>query len=69
MAAWLKKYGARIYRLHSREMDVSSKEIRDMVSDGREPKGLLPEAVLAYIREHGLYRREADSNNCQGGKK
>ncbi len=63
------KYGARIYRLHSREMDVSSKEIRDMVSDGREPKGLLPEAVLAYIREHGLYRREADSNNCQGGKK
>ena len=63
------KYGARIYRLHSREMDVSSKEIRDMVSDGREPKGLLPETVLAYIREHGLYRREADSNNCQGGKK
>jgi nicotinate-nucleotide adenylyltransferase len=35
---------------------VSSTEIRERMSRGEEPVDLVPRAVLAYAREHGLYR-------------
>ena len=43
-------------RLRTRRVDVSSTEIRARVRDGRPLTGFVPEAVAAYIREHGLYR-------------
>lgn len=51
------KYGARIEKLHCPEMHVSSEEIRAMVSRGESLEGLLPEAVLAYVKQHRLYQK------------
>jgi nicotinate-nucleotide adenylyltransferase len=47
--------GARIYRLDSLDLPVSSSEIRRKLAAGEEPVEV-PPAVLRYIREHGLYR-------------
>lgn len=52
------KYGARIERLHSRTIHVSSEEIRTMVYNGEPLDGLLPEAVLDFVKQHGLYQMQ-----------
>lgn len=36
-------------------VEVSSTEVRDRLSRGELPTDLVPRAVLAYAREHGLY--------------
>lgn len=36
-------------------LDISATAIREMIASGRDPKFLLPDAVLAYIRQHQLY--------------
>jgi nicotinate-nucleotide adenylyltransferase len=47
--------GARIHRLESVAMDVSSSEIRKRLAErGQSPD--LPEAVALYIEKHNLYR-------------
>lgn len=50
-----KTYNARIYPLHSQEVAVSSEEIRSLAASGKDPKGLLPQAVLEFIIEKHLY--------------
>lgn len=50
------KYQANIQILHNKEFDVSSAELRNDISEGRAVSELIPEAVEAYIKEHGLYR-------------
>lgn len=47
--------GAVIHRLETVALPVSSSEIRDRLARG-EALEMLPRGVLAYIREHGLYR-------------
>ena len=47
--------GARVYRLEGVELAVSSSEIRQTLAAG-DDRVEVPPAVLAYIREHGLYR-------------
>jgi len=47
--------GARVHRLDTLALPVSSSEIRRKLARGETPEELHP-AVLAYIREHGLYR-------------
>jgi nicotinate-nucleotide adenylyltransferase len=44
-------------RFASPGIDVSSTEIRLRVRAGRPIRGLVPDAVAAYIRRRGLYRR------------
>ena len=39
-----------------RPLAISSTEIRTLLSAGRSPRFLLPEAVLDYIRAHRLYQ-------------
>ncbi|MBQ3334149.1 MAG: nicotinate-nucleotide adenylyltransferase [Eubacteriaceae bacterium] len=50
-----KKYGARIYKLLSSEMDVASTDIRKRLSNNQSIRYLIPENVEAYIRENHLY--------------
>ncbi len=50
--------GARVERLDSLELVVSSSEIRQRVADG-DLRVDAPPAVLAYIRERNLYAGEA----------
>ena len=46
--------GARIHRLDTLDLDVSSSEIRTRLSAG-DNRVDVPAAVLDYIREHKLY--------------
>ncbi len=41
--------------LDGRLLDISASEIRQRLRDGRDPRWLLPDAVLDRIRERGLY--------------
>jgi nicotinate-nucleotide adenylyltransferase len=47
--------GARVRRLEGLDLAVSSSEIRRQLAAG-DDRVEVPPAVLAYIREHGLYR-------------
>jgi nicotinate-nucleotide adenylyltransferase len=47
--------GARVHRLDSVELPVSSSDIRDALARGESPAEL-PSAVADYIRDHRLYR-------------
>ena len=46
----------RIFFLPIPALDISSTEVRRRVARGETIKGLVPEAVEAYIRSHHLYR-------------
>lgn len=46
--------GARVRRLDTLALPVSSSEIRDALAHGEAP-ATIPPAVIAYIRERGLY--------------
>jgi nicotinate-nucleotide adenylyltransferase len=37
-------------------LDISATRIRALLACGQSPRYLLPEAVLAYIHDRGLYR-------------
>lgn len=37
------------------QLEISSTGIREIVASGRSPRFLLPDVVIEYIREHGLY--------------
>jgi nicotinate-nucleotide adenylyltransferase len=45
----------RVAHLGVTQLAISSTDIRHQVAAGRDPRFLLPTAVLAYIRKHGLY--------------
>ena len=48
--------GGGVFLESLRPLDISSTEIRELLATGRSPRYLLPESVLDYIEEHGLYR-------------
>lgn len=50
-------YGARIIRLETVNMDISSTKIRALVAEGRSIRYYVPEQVREYIEEHGIYKR------------
>jgi nicotinate-nucleotide adenylyltransferase len=50
------KYQARVHFLHCAKMDVSSSGLRRSISEGEPVGDLIPEAVLSYIKEKGLYK-------------
>jgi nicotinate-nucleotide adenylyltransferase len=36
-------------------LDIASSDIRAMISAGRDPRFLLPDTVMEYIGQHGLF--------------
>jgi nicotinate-nucleotide adenylyltransferase len=46
----------RVLPLEVTQLAISSTDIRGRISQQMSPRFLLPDAVIAYIREHGLYR-------------
>ena len=54
--------GAEIEMLPAECMDVSSTEIRERIAAGQTLCGLVPEAVEAYIRLHGLYQTDKEAS-------
>lgn len=55
-----KKYDARICRLHSRRIDVSSQILREKIQNGEGVSDYIPDPVVQFIREHQLYRPITD---------
>ena len=55
-AAYEVPEGARVERLEGVDLGVSSSEVRRRIVAG-DDRVEVPAAVLAYIREHGLYRQ------------
>jgi len=50
---WVKK---RVTFIDAPQIDVSSTNLRERIRSGFSARGLVPDAVLASIEEHGLYR-------------
>jgi len=50
------KFNARIYPVNSKVLELSSTEIRKMVSRGESVGGFVPDKVADYIEEEGLYK-------------
>jgi nicotinate-nucleotide adenylyltransferase len=49
------KYGARIERLVTLPLEMSSTEIRMAVGEGRDISAFVPEKVAEYIKQNQLY--------------
>lgn len=56
MKIYESKYNAAIRILHLHPDDTSSTEIRNRIHEGKDISGLLPESLIKYIDENGLYR-------------
>lgn len=56
-AGWETPPGAIVHELAGLELPVSSSDVRRNLMEG-SPCEPVPEAVLRYIREHGLYRSQ-----------
>lgn len=54
-------YGARIEKLHTPDLDISSSRLRQMRHAGESIRYYLPDTVYDYIRKTGLYQ-----NNSKG---
>ncbi|MCM1568284.1 MAG: nicotinate-nucleotide adenylyltransferase [Roseburia sp.] len=52
------RYGARITLLSFLRMELSSSLVRERVSSGKSIRFMVPDAVLNYIEEKGLYKNE-----------
>lgn len=50
------KYKANIILLPARTIDLSSSEIRERIKNEKSVRYMLPDKVLSYIEEHGLYQ-------------
>lgn len=51
-----KKYGAKILRLHSEELDIASSVLRDRIRYKKSIAAFVPPCVMEYITKHGLYQ-------------
>ena len=47
----------KLYFQQVTQLDISATAIRQMVAKQQNPGFLLPDAVIAYIRQHTLYQR------------
>lgn len=52
-------FGTRIRKLETPNIDISSHQIREWVSEGKECRYYLPEKVRRYILREGLYVEES----------
>ena len=46
-----------VFTLAQPLLDISSRDIRAMMAEGRDPRFLLPDGVMEYISDHALFSR------------
>lgn len=49
------KYGANVELLSLKEITISSTDIRNKIKEGKSIRYMVPDKVIAYIRENSLY--------------
>ena len=54
-AALLSRPAGGVISLQQPLLDIASSDIRAMISAGRDPRFLLPDTVMEYIGQHGLF--------------
>ena len=54
------KYNADIHLLPFLQLEISSTEIRKRIGKGQSVRYLVPDEVITYIEEKGLYKDEND---------
>ena len=47
-----------VFTLAQPLLDISSRDIRAMLAEGRDPRFLLPDGVMEYISNHALFSRD-----------
>jgi nicotinate-nucleotide adenylyltransferase len=57
-AGLLSRPGGGVFILAQPLLDISSSDIRAMLAAGRDPRFLLPDAVMEYISDHALFSRD-----------
>lgn len=58
-AALEQRFGGEILLLPFVRMSISSTEIRERIGQGKSVRYMVPDSVLTYIEEKGLYQKEA----------
>ena len=56
IAALKKKYGGRIEKLNSLNIDISSEQIRTWIQQRRSLAYYVPDQVISYIMENNIYK-------------
>lgn len=51
-----REYDAKVHKVHMPKIDISSTDIKDRIVNKRSARYMLPESVIDYIDEKGLYR-------------
>lgn len=51
-----KDFGAKIYYIKTEELEIASRDIRTMIAAGENVGEFVPERVLGFINEHGMYK-------------
>jgi len=57
----VEKASGSVYIEQLRPLDISSTEIRHLLDSGQSVRYLMPEPVLDYIEEHGLYETKKET--------
>ena len=57
-----------VYSLPNTRMDISSSRIRELASEGRSVRYLVPDNVWSYIGENGLYPKALSRPHCESAR-
>ena len=52
------KYNGKFIRLDTMNIDVSSHQIRQWISEEKSLKYYVPDKVISYMKENGIYRKK-----------
>ncbi|MFU0827607.1 MAG: putative nicotinate-nucleotide adenylyltransferase [Lachnoclostridium sp.] len=55
-------FNARIHLLHTPNMDISSKMIRQYIKEGKSIRYYVPDPIFDYISSHSLYKETKENN-------
>ena len=59
------RFGARIVKLETENIDISSNQIREWIHEGRSVRYYLTDSVRQYIEAHALYRGDTTSDSSK----
>ncbi len=58
-------FAGRLFFQPVTRLEISATAIRTLIAGGRDPRFLMPDSVIAYIRQHHLYRNKPQEIECK----